>query len=198
MKQIITINYREPLPIGYEEINVTSRGKDEYRNLSPFMESNVHCYKDLYAKNVENAWQFSKVYTEHVSKIIHKKMKLNPPNQKWTEWRNKGFQDSYAHRYPMGKWAIPLYSWWDSQGYDYIEARKEIYFPLYIRSLTNNKTLDKLKEKVKNGDCLAIRDFDVYRFDIWEMSLIDVVNQDLRKAGHGFAIYHILTGENYK
>lgn len=184
---IITLCYNEPLPDGFEEVNVTSRG--DYKSLSPFNKTDIYCYDNLFSKNVENAWQFSKVYKKYDN--------LGEPSEEWFKWRDKGFLDSWAHRYPMGKGAIPEYSWWDGEKLGYIEARKNIYFPLYIKSIENNKDLEVLKEKVNKGKRLAIRDFDCYNFKKIKLTLKDVINNPSLKAGHGFCVYHLLTGEKY-
>ena len=184
MNQLITISYKDELPDGYREINCTSQGTDKYRQLSPFMRSDIYCYDNLFAKNVENAWQFSKVYPEQDNSGV--------PSKEWFKWRDNGFNDTFAHRYPMGKGKIPLYSYWDNKKYDYITARKNIYFPLFEKSIETHEVFLELLEDYKNGDMLAIRDFDVYRFDLMKMTFEKVVNNPKKKCGHGFVLYNML------
>jgi hypothetical protein len=53
-------------------IDTTSRSKTWTRGLSPFLVGPVEVDTGLgtyIAKNVENAWQYSKVYMEHASDI---------------------------------------------------------------------------------------------------------------------------------
>jgi len=187
MSQVITISFKDSLPSGYKEINCTSRGFDKFKMLSPFINRNVSCYGDLVSKNMENAWQFSKVYPQHNLSGV--------PTQEWYEWRNRGFEDGFAHRYPMGKGSIPLYSFWDNKKLGYIEARRQIYFPLYENSVKNTDIFAELQTEYNKGTLLAIRDFDVYRIDISKISLKDVVDNPMKKAGHGFVLYKMLTGE---
>ena len=187
--RLITVSFKDAIPDGYKVVNCTSRG-DEYADLSPFKQSNVLTYDGMIAKNVENDWQFSKVYHEHDCNGV--------PNIGWAKWRNRGFDDSYAHRYPMGKGRTPLYLWWNDIKMDYITARKEVYFPLYIQSMANNECFMRLKQEFDSGLNLAIKDFDVYRFDKLNYTLKDVVSNPNRKAGHGFVLYHLLTGIPYK
>jgi len=185
--RIITISYNDLLPQGYIEVNCTSRG-DKYKELSPFTHYDVR-FKDIFANNVENAWQFSKVYPQHDDN--------GTPNEKWYEWRERGFKSSFAYRYPMGKGAKPLYSYVDGVKYDYVSARKEIYFPLYIDFCLHNSVFLELYKEVCDGyECYAIRDFDAYKMK--KLTLKEVVNNPYKKVGHGFVLYHLLTNENYK
>ena len=177
--QIVLIRYGDKVPQGYKLIESTSRGKDLYKNLSPFLIKNVYCYKDLYAKNVENAWQFSKVYTQHDNN--------GEPKEEWYKWRDEGFQDKLAHRYPMGKGVVPLYSWWDGIKYMYVEARKNIYVPLYRDNVQHTITYSYLRREYTSGTLLAIRDFDVYTEE-YEVAL----NNPNKKFGHGFILKKML------
>ena len=187
MSRIITIAYNEICPIGYLEVNCTSRSTTIYRALSPFMPFNLQLYDGLTAKNVENAWQFSKVYQQHDDNGI--------PNKAWYDWRDKGFNDNHAHRYPMGK-NKPLYTFYDNRKLSYVEARKKVYFPLYIQSMINNPVFLELKSLFDDGvSKIAIRDFDVYRLN--KTTLADAVDNPYKKAGHGFVLYHMLTGVPY-
>jgi len=46
-------------------INVTSQSKDYGRELSPFLLGPCKLYEGLVSENMENAWQYSKVYPCH-------------------------------------------------------------------------------------------------------------------------------------
>ena len=59
---------RFKLPENSIIINTTSRSTNWTRGLSPFVLEAGHLYEDYYAKNVENAWQASKVYEEFIDK----------------------------------------------------------------------------------------------------------------------------------
>src|SRR5271166_4140457 len=110
---------------GGTDIDTTSKSGD-YSGLSPFL---LDATK-YGSKNFENLWQFSKVYPGFAGQG-------NFPSSKFLAWREKGFEDPIARRYPMGKGAKPLYSiWWNPktlkwEKLDYISARKTIYVPLY-------------------------------------------------------------------
>ena len=93
-------------PYGGVEVDTTARG-GKYRGLSPFILGPIDTYlPSVQSKNFENLWQFSKVYgPEYVDNDFR-------PNDAWYEWRDEGFADPIAHRYPMGKSRKPLYSVW--------------------------------------------------------------------------------------
>lgn len=183
LNQVITISFRDQLPSGYKEINCTSRG-NEWAELSPFITRNIKAFDGMNSKNLENLWQFSKVYKLHLTD--------GELNESYWKWRNAGLDSTFAYRYPMGKGAIPEFSWWGER-MDYVTARKKIYFPKYKESIINTQIFDKLKTLYVNGDLLAIRDFDVYRFDLLGMSFSDVLENKKKKAGHGFVLYKMLT-----
>ena len=50
----------------------------------------------------------------------------------------------------MGKGKIPLYSWWKGQKLDYINARKQIYVPLYSQ-VADTHTFLRLNNLVSNA-----------------------------------------------
>ena len=109
-------------------IDCTSHNNSEFwaKGLSPFYLGPVECYDGLIASNMENAWQYTKVYKDQVDENYQ-------PTQKYFDWRNKGFQSPHPHRYPKGKGAKPEYSYWkQGESYyriSYTDARKVIYLP---------------------------------------------------------------------
>lgn len=89
--------------------------------------------KGIVSKNVENFWQFSKVYDQHLNSDGSIKL------EEYLNWAKPGWNDSFAHRYPVGKGVKPKFSVKlklndqnrvivDKQ-LSYIEARKELYIP---------------------------------------------------------------------
>ena len=57
---------------------------------------------------MENAWQYSKVYKCFLNN-------QNEPTEKYFEWAKNGWNSAWANRYPMGKGAIPEYSFWNGE-----------------------------------------------------------------------------------
>ena len=86
---IYILNFRDSVPFGHKIINTTSNSRDFGRGLSPMLVGPVEA-NGITCKNVENAWQYSKVYYEHVDQYME-------PTQQYYTWRNNGYQDRKAH-----------------------------------------------------------------------------------------------------
>ena len=101
-----------------------------------------------------------------------------------------------AHRYPMGKGAIPLFSYWNGEKLTYVEARKKIYIPLYYKAVKDTEAFDILKQKYDDLKAqekdLYLVDFDAYRHKKMDMSYKEVVNCENRKMGHAFVLAMML------
>lgn len=168
-------------------INTTTSSKTWSRNLSPMLLGPVEVRPGLISQNVENAWQFSKVYKQHTDKY--------GPTPEYWKWAMAGFADTYAHRYPMGKGAIPEYSVWNHEKLDYIEARKKIYVPIYSKAVKSSGWFQKLQEEYReNGNEIALWDFDGYDYVKLGMTLEQVLNDPTRKMGHAFVLAMMLEG----
>lgn len=170
------------IPEGAIVIDTTS-SSGQYRELSPFV------LPAPPAKNFENLWQFSKVYKSYWDSIN------NTPTPYWYQWRRDGFAASFAIRYPMGKGAIPICSWWQDKPLNYIEARKKIYALEYAKNVIETSAFKRLKHIYQ--DCynteLILLDYDAYDHLKLGMSLIDVINNPSRKMGHAFVLIMMLT-----
>lgn len=171
-----------------EIIDTTSRSNNWSRGLSPFFLGPVALYGGYTAKNVENAWQFSKVYKEHADAD-------GIPTQAYFDWAKKGWNDSYAHRYPMEKGRIPLHSWWDGQKLDYVSARKQIYLPLYAQAVVKSEAYKMLRGEYEKRGEVTLWDFDGYDYLSRKMSLSDVLNNPKKKMGHAFVLAMLLLGK---
>ncbi len=165
----------------------TTVGSGPYRELSPFV------LPAPPAKNFENLWQFSKVYPKYWDVI--KEM----PTPGWFGWYGWGILDPAARRYPMGKGAIPVCSWWKGHALGYIEARKKIYAPVYAENVAETDAYRRLTELyadcLKRDRALILLDFDAYDHEALGMSLADVINNPKRKMGHAFVLLMMLTGQ---
>lgn len=184
MIHVTTMNAK--IPTGRLEVNTTSRSSNWSRGLSPFFCGPVKLYDDYVAQNVENAWQFSKVYKQHLDG--------DTPSSAYFEWAERGWKDTFAHRYPMGKGAIPEFSWFDGKKLTYIEARKAIYIPLYAEAVQKKDAFKVLKELFDSGQDIYLKDFDGYDFRKLNMSYDDVINCETRKMGHAFVLAMLLDG----
>lgn len=166
-------------------INTTSRSNDFGKNLSPFFLGPVDLYNGHFAHKMENAWQYTKVYKEHVDN------NNNPTNEYW-QWAHEGWYNVRAIRYPMGKGLKPLYSLWDDQRMDYITARRFIYIPLYVQAVKNTVSFRKLQKVHKDNTDITLLDFDAY--DHTGCTWDQVINNPHKKMGHAFVLAMLLEG----
>lgn len=165
-------------------IDTTSRSSNWSRGLSPFFCGPVKLYEYYEAKNVENAWQYSKVYEKYANE--------NGPTEDYFIWAIYGWNSQQAHRYPMGKGAKPLYSYWDGEKLDYVEARKKIYIPLYSSAVKKTEAFTKLNEIYQKEGTVTLWDFDGYDHHALNMSYDDVMNCSTKKMGHAFVLAMLL------
>lgn len=178
-------------------INTTSRSSDYGRAFSPFLLGPVDLYRTdsgwtpFTAKNVENAWQYSKVYKEHLNSNGN-------PSAAWWRWALAGWKNPRAQRYPMGKGRIPEYSYWAGRHLNKIEARKEIYIPLYVQAVKKVPEFQQLKEDYEyakyTGVDLILWDFDGYNHHANCLTYEGVINNIYRSMGHAFVLAMILEG----
>lgn len=195
---IRVFNKFEPIPAGYVEVDTTSRGP--FKDLSPFYLGPIQVASGEYSEwclLMENLWQYSKVYPCHAYLPAGRtKFPWNyEPTQEFFDWRAAGFDKRRANRYPMGKGVKPLYSWWHGKHLNYVDAKHQIYIPLYRDLVLKTESYKKLYNWVLQGRDIALRDFDGYDHVSRNMTLKDVINDPKRSLGHAFIIYGLLTGE---
>lgn len=169
-------------------INTTSRSTTWSKGLSPFFCGPIPLYDIYVSKNFENAWQYAKVYPQYADKDLN-------PTEDYFLWAQTGWNKKTADRYPMGKGAKPLYSYWNGEKLSYIDARKKIYAPLYASAVEKTDAFKQLKELYETGVEIWLWDFDGYDFRKKGMSYTDVLLNEKRKMGHAFVIAMILENE---
>lgn len=185
MIYVIGPGYRTPE--GATVINTTSRSDNWSRSLSPFFLGPIDLYDGYVSKNMENCWQYSKVYEYYLESDGN-------IGERYFKWTQDGWNTVKAHRYPMGKEARPLYSYWDGEILNYIEARKKIYIPLYSLAVKKTYAFQKLKIMHQEGGDLYLWDFDAHglqpgTFDYWEL-----YNNSKVKIGHAYVLAMLLEG----
>lgn len=185
MIRVIGPGYK--VPEGAIEINTTSRSTNWSRSLSPFFCGPVDLYQGYRSINVENAWQFAKVYEYYLEND-------GSVGERYFKWAQDGWNDTRAHRYPMGKEAKPLYSYWNGEKFSYTEARKKIYIPLYSLAVQKTYAFEKLKKMHEEGLDLYLWDFDGYDHKALNLSFDEVINDPNRKMGHAFVLAMLLEG----
>lgn len=172
---------------GAAVINTTSGSeKDWQRDLSPFHLGPIDLYGEYTAYNLENAWQFSKLYA------VHSNVDGSPSEDYW-RWAKMGWVDIIARRYPMGKGAKPICAIWEEERLDYIAARKRIYAPLYAEAVVKTNGWKRLKEIYENEKVLVLRDFDAYEHEKLGLNYSQVLNLPSKKMGHAFVLAMLLT-----
>lgn len=179
---------RDPVKSDEVVINTTSRSTNWSRGLSPFFVGPIPLYAGAVADqavNLENCWQFSKVYPWQVD---HQ----GDPTPSYFVWAKAGWEDSKAHRYPMGKGVKPAFSWWDGKRFEYLEARKRIYLPLYAKGVVATPAFSQLRTLYKTLGQITLWDFDGYDHRQLGLTMKDVVNNPNRPMGHAFVIAHLL------
>jgi len=176
------------VPEGSIVINTTSRSDNWSRGLSPFFAGPVDLYGGYTSYNVENAWQYSKVYEYYLEED-------GSVGERYFKWAQDGWNDIKAHRYPMGRDTKPLYSYWDGEKFTYTEARSKIYIPLYARAVQKTSAFSKLKKMSEEKIDLYLWDFDGYNHRTLGLTFDQVINDPNRKMGHAFVLLMLLEGQ---
>lgn len=187
LSMIYVIGPQNKAPDGITVINTTSRASDWSRELSPFLVGPVNLYDGYRSINCENAWQFSKCYEYYLEND-------GSIGEKYFEWAKTGWNDIKAHRYPMGKGAKPLYSYWNGEKLSYVEARKKIYIPCYAKAVQKTFAFKNLKKIYNTEKDICLFDYDAHgltpeTFDYWELC-----NNPYIKVGHAYVLAMLLEG----
>ena len=167
-------------------LDVTSRSTTWARAFSPFLLGPVPI-NGTTARRVENAWQYSKVYPEHVDAD-------GLPTQDYLRWRDAGYARDRAERYPMGKGAVPLFAWLNDTAFSYIRARSCLYMPMYAWAVRQTPEWSKLRALYAQEKQLTLVDFDAYDHRRLGFNWPQVVLCESRKKGLGFVLAMKLEG----
>ena len=168
---------------GTPVVNTTSRGT--WKGLSPFYIGPCPLYEDQgVSLNMENAWQYSKVYAQHVGPD-------GRPTPAYFEWARDGWSNQRAVRYPMGRGVKPEFSWWGEEHgqVSYVEARKLIYIPLYVRAVSRTADFHRLRALYRTAGSLVLWDFDGWTSG---MTFKAKLNDPSRPLGHGHILAALL------
>ncbi len=185
---IYVIGPYDKAPDGALIINTTSRSDNWSRSLSPFFCGPCDLYNGYKSHNVENGWQYSKVYEFYTDDN-------GDPSEDYFKWAKEGWNNTRAVRYPMGKGIKPLYSWWNGEKLSYVEARKKIYVPLYSKAVQQTHAFKRLKEMYESSeDDIYLWDFDGYNHRYFNIDFDYVINDPTKTMGHAFVIAMLLEG----
>ena len=183
------LSMRDAAPEGACVIDTTTRSKTWSRGLSPMLLGPVYEYGIREAENVENYWQYSKVYPQHWDAARKR------PNAHYWVWRRDGFRKRWADRYPMGKGAVPVCSWWGNESgipLGYIDARVNIYWPVYEATVVKSAAWQTLFDTYMREREIWLRDFDGYDHRALGKTIDDVMSDPTRKMGHAFVLAALL------
>ncbi len=186
--KIRVFHKRAKVPADAIVVDVTSRSKEPWsRKFSPFYLGpvDVQPYDQTYkSETMENAWQFTKVFPGYEDKDKH------------IEWAKKGFSSHKAIRYPMGRGKAPLHAVWKNNTLGYLEARRQIYCPIYAQCVEKyaSDSLENLRKLYSEGKFIALIDFDGYaKYD----NLKDVLNDPKKRMGHAFVLAMMVLNQRH-
>ncbi|MBC8737018.1 hypothetical protein F6X40_09375 [Paraburkholderia sp. UCT31] len=167
-------------------VNTTSQSPHDWTiELSPFYLGPVSLYDGRESKTMENAWQFAKVYAQHIADT-------GEPSSAYWQWAEEGWANPKAVRYPMGKGAKPAYSYWAGERLSYVDARLKVYWPLYRDAVARTSAFERLLTLAETAEELVLFDFDGYDFEARRMSFSDVLLNPNRSMGHAFVLKAML------
>ena len=154
---------------------------------SPYASLSPYCLKDEQGRIMENRFQFSKIYetvpatTCRYSRwddriiwqwpaerhVIYQNniMQIQP---EYLKWRQAGMNATEAIRYPVGfnHRHQCLFSLKETNGVidptplNYIESRKQIYYPIYRDLVQKERQFLELKQRLQKGENLLIIEVD--------------------------------------
>lgn len=192
--RVIVLGMQDEAPAEAIVVNVTSRTKEPWsKGLSPFFLGPARLWDGTTAANMENAWQFAKVYPEHTGPD-------KAPTEAYFTWARAGWSDATPRRFPMGPGAIPSYSHWGGEQLTYVAARMAIYAPLYAELVEKTDAWQRLQcvytKAVKENKVLALRDFDGHpSIEQFGGDYERVLYNTREKMGHGFVLAMMLEGQ---
>lgn len=185
---IYAVSFKHTIPEGVFSMDVTSRSNTWGKHFSPFNLGPVDLYDGHQAFNIENAYQFAKVYPEFAD------VNGNPSMHYW-EWAKKGWLSPKPNKYPMGAWSKPLYHWWDGRKLSHLQAQNEIFLPLFKKAVTKTSAFQRLKEMYETSkQDIYLIDFEGYNHRYLEKTWDQVVSDPDRPVGQAFALCMLLEG----
>lgn len=184
---IYAVSFKHAIPEGAFSMDVTSRSMTWGKHFSPFNLGPVDLYDGHWAYNIENAFQFSKVYPEcsTVDEL---------PAQHYWEWAKKGWESPRPNKYPYGAWTKHLYHWCDHKKLTNLEAQNQIFLPIFKKAVTKTTAYQRLKEMYETGRYIFLVDFEGYDHRFLEQSWDQAVNNPDRPVGQAFALCMLLEG----
>ncbi|KAL6043705.1 Alkaline phosphatase [Balamuthia mandrillaris] len=192
------VDKRWPNKEGFMNISVCSGSRRPYDQLSPMKLGPVDYVFEqerLRATNVENLWQFSKVWPGEVDG------RTGDPLPSWFARRKAGWADRKAHRWvrkgpkDSPNRNAPLYSFWKGRRLGYVPARKAVYCPEYAKLVVRTQAFRQLQGLLEDGYNVQILGYDGFDFEAEGMSLRECLEDPRRPFGHELVLVALLRGE---
>lgn len=172
--------------------DVTSKSSTHWcRQFSPFHLGPISLYQGLQSQNMENAWQYSKVYRSQLDSDGY-------PSADWKSWAQAGWNSPYATRYPMGKGAKPEYLFWNGLKLGYTDAKRLIYLPLYASAVMKTPAWERMLQELYSNEVIYLWDYDSFNFYARGLTFEQAI-QENRPMGHAMVLAWMLntvTGQN--
>jgi hypothetical protein len=114
------------------------------------------------------------------------------PTPEYFEWAKEGWANPKANRFPMGKGAKPEYSYFNGKKLGYMDARLQIYCPLYAQAILKTKEFQRLKELTEQFDEIVLCDPDAQDYLAAGKTLKDVLFDSSRALSHSVVLAMLL------
>lgn len=185
---ITCLSFKHHIPDDTIVIDCTSNSdSDMGRALSPFNVGPIETYDGDFAYNIENLYQFSKVYFCHNND--------GEPTDAWNEWRINGWHTRKPIKHPFGAWNHCLYWMWDGKKMDRLQAQKEIFISNYSKAIVKTPAFQELKKLYNTTDTnIILIDYEGFDHRLLNMSWDDVVNHKDWPIGQAFVCAMLLEG----
>ena len=173
-------------PIGYRRIDVTSHATDIFRQLSPLYLGPIDLYDGYISRNMENAWQYTKVCRNHIGIS-------GDPMPEYFEWALSGWYSPFAN--PHACHGLPaVYHWWAGRKLDRITAQREIALPLYCTAAKKTEAYAQLKQLYDSGKNICLIDYDGFDYESEGLTPNDIISSPTQVLGQSFMLKWLLEG----
>jgi len=186
-----------PHRAGSKNINVGSGSRGDFKQLMPPKLGTLPLrFKgdktSADVKNVENVWQFCKVFAKDIGLD-------GKPTPEWFATRLKGWADPNGHQWgkkKQPKGTKPVYFLWGhDEKLQYLEARSRIFCRVYATLAVRTLAYRRLVELIEKGTNIQILGLDGYDYVAEKRSLHECLNDPNRNFGHEFILAGLLTGD---
>lgn len=191
-----TVLYNYPVPSDAIALNVTSWSKEWTRCLSPYFLGPVEVAPGIWAKSIENGFQYSKLYPDFA--------KNDEPLPEWWFWAQAGWRNPRPIHHPFGKKRADLgYVVVEDHGSNFFkwkiishdEARNIFFVRWYADLVQKTPEYQALKELYQHAEQdIYLVDFEGYLYDREHLKMADILASPV-PFGQGMVLSWLLIGE---